>query len=491
MYGKQFLKIALYLATLCTAAASDLSESTSDSSHYHELRKQYSREEQNFAIIRTADALAREGFYSEALEVILTSAQEPDMNEGIQSATRGLWHLSTGMDYSRLEEIDSAGMTLEERQEFRRLTRMPLAVWARARRNIELGEKAEVRPEIYISGYKARLEIPFRRQFVKNKYSVQITPEGEKWFNTSAGSQDIRPFRADSSDMGGGDLTALCQSTDTDSDITWSLPFTMDWEHYRIDRSGYESFIEYNTTPFFEYRNNGLPISASLTGELRFRNYYRTWADSLDLIEGMISVHTSFVKNRFSIQAETDYLKSLFINAQALSRTDRMNMSARIDLKVNNNISSQLYARGLFLNEEYEKYNLQGKEMLLRPGVRFFRGSFFTETELSVQNRWTSETNDCYIWQPGLTWEPTLRGGVSFNTLDLSLFAGYRQEDVEGPFEKFTPDSKSIKTGINGSFSLFSGWMIFGLIDYQYRIYDAKNRKSENLTVSLSVAADL
>lgn len=489
MFRKQFLKLALFLTTLFVTVSGSETETVNDSASYCKLRKQYVQKDENSPVIRTADALAQEGFFTEAADVILASAKGPAKEKNVKSTSGSLWQLSTGIDYSRLEEVDSAAMTLEELQDYRRLTRIPLSIWARARRTIGLGENADVRPEIHLSGYKSRLEIPFKMQFAQNRYTVQMAPKGEKWFSSTVGTPNFRPFKTDSSDMGGAALSLLYQNTN--SETSWSLPFVMDWEHYRFDRSGYESFVEYHTAPFFEYRSDDQPLSASISGELRLTDYYGTWADTLDLIEGTVSARTTFTKKNYSVLAESHYLKNVFVNTQALSQTDRVNMSARIGFELSSHISSQLFARGLYLSEEYEQYSLRSKELLIRPEIRFTRGTFFTQTELSVQNRWASEVNSQFIWQPGVIYEPILRSGVSFKTFDLSLFAGCRRENVKESFEKFIPDSKSIKAGVNGSYSFCSGWMIFGLIDYQYRMYDNTSRRSENITVSLSAAAEL
>ena len=45
----------------------------------------------------------------------------------------GKWLWSTGTDYYHLEDIDTAMMTQEEYQDFRRLTETPLSVWMRVK----------------------------------------------------------------------------------------------------------------------------------------------------------------------------------------------------------------------------------------------------------------------------------------------------------------------------------------------------------------------
>ncbi|MFP4164965.1 MAG: hypothetical protein ACLFQB_13965 [Chitinispirillaceae bacterium] len=487
MQNRLIIKLNLSVILLCFCASATKQEAVSDSSRYCELRREYAHNPQNERIIVTADALAQEGFYNEAAE-ILTSGGQPPPEDKLSCS----WHISSGTDYSRQEDIDTAQMTPEEYQEYKRLTRTPLSVWLRGTARIDPHKGFLLSPQVHLSGYKSRLELPLRLQFSQSRHSALIAPKAEKWSRPDAtGNKGFAPFSPYSSDMAGARVEIVTRNKNTDR-FSWSLPGLIDWEHYREDRSGYESFIEYRTSPMLEYRHSDLPFRADLSGDLKYRDHYGTREDTLDYLEGELSADVFYTGKKFSAQNRLYYLQDRFINAQNPSQSDRLRFSIRTEVLVDSHFRPGISMQAVRISETHNDFLLTGKEFLFRPTVLFSWETLSIRPEFLFRKRWAEKAEDIYIWQASQTWESALYSSFSFKTFDLSLFAGYLWDDVMPSFETYTPDSRGIKTGLNAGFSFLSRWTVYTLVDYQYRIYapyGIAGRRTENVTLSISLGA--
>lgn len=506
MYRKAHFFIGiLFMAGLCRSLAAE----DSDSIAYVRMKVKLPVCDSLRPLLEAADALAGAGLFTDALDIL--QKQGPIADDTIQQRKRhsDRWRISTGVDYYHLEDIDTAIMTIEELQDYRRLTQTPLSLWAR----VHFGEKStlenveRIAADIYMSSYKGRLEMPLKMQFARRQVSLETIGKAEKWFQADAsGEMPFDPFHAQPSDMGGFSLrTILASVEDNHANPAWSFPLSIDGEWYRTDRPGYESHASYRFSPALEYRRcQSSPFLTRITGEARYDDYYRTQSDSLDVTRFFAYLENSFSRSPYLINMSIQWSADRFRKAIAPRNIDRWDASARAEYKALERITPRMSVKGIHEREIYGtsdgsgEFSLRGTELTFRPSIRCVLTEMITlEPEVLWQRRWadlvSADSTDRYLWNVYKAWEPGLRIAFVHDRADLSVRASWRAEDIDALFEGFTADSRWIKAGAEGCVSLFSMIMVNLLVDYQYRRYApylSAGRVSENIAVSGGITAN-
>ncbi len=417
------------------------------------------------------------------------------------------WHISTGVDYYHLEDVDTATMTSEELRDYKRLTETPFSVWTRIKTEIKpVTIINDVAPEFYLSENKTRLKIPLRTKLFKQVLRLESILKAEKWFSADAsGRTPFKPFYGQPSDMGGLALTAIPgNASQADTRFIWSLPVAVDWQHYRINRPDYESFVDTRITPTLEIRGAASSLSALITAEAGYENYYSGNVDSLDvmrmLVRGETSLHTG--KGRMAMTAA--WMGDRYARAATLNDVDRLEGSLRSEALINSWMSPRLNMRYIYERETYgprpeqAAFAVDGTELTVFPEVSFAVTDFFRLSPCILWENRGAEADGpvdrFFLWEARSAWETGIRFGFTLPFLDASWRAVYRAEDINKDFEEYTGDSRSFKGATEVNTAIFGFLTVSFSIDYQFRIYapyGSSARMSENLTVAGSVSAEL
>ncbi|MBN1575221.1 MAG: hypothetical protein JW913_01620 [Chitinispirillaceae bacterium] len=493
------------IITCCTFSLAAASEETkADSSCYLELRKKLPATGTTAATLETADALAGEGLYEEAVEVLQTLSVQEQHDGGISRNSKTFddvldIQISVGADFYQLEDVDTGVMTVEEFREYQRLTEAPLSIWRRAKYTINSNQGIldRIALQTYLSNYRSFIEIPVQLHLPENRirFNIETNAKAGKWFQPDATSPYILEPFSDSgglypSDMGGLSLRFLTESSsERKRGWSWSAPVVIDWEHYHHDRTGYESFVEYRITPAVEYRHDGATsFSSRLIGEARYENYYRTISDSLDAFRGLLHLENTVRTDLSLLQVKGMWFHDNYVNASSPNVINRWETTFRVEYGTRNLLSPQFTAKFIHERESYDpttvsvRYTLPGTELMIRPSLRLnLTDAFYLEPEGMWERRWAERRGVHYIWWAFSSPEATLRGVLSLKNLDLSLTAGFRREDIDPGFEH--QDNRNIRFSADGSVSITSHFSFNFFFDYQYRIY-TDSRRTQNITAS-------
>ena len=497
-------RVSLFFLMLAFAMTRLFAEAgASDSVAYFRLKEKIPKADSLQIVIETADALAGQGLYAEAMDMLVKLAT----NEGPAKAPEkrnAPWRISIGADYYHLQDVDTIAMTPDQLRDYKRLTQTPLIVYVRAAyeagRSPGIFEK--VTPDIYISSYKGRIEIPGRMQMGAGRFSLEAAIKAEKWFDSIASAREsFAPAKKQPSDMGGASIR-FSQSAPLVHGAFWSLaaPVALDWEHYRADRPGYESFVDGRVTPVLELRYaESFPLSTRLTGEARYEEYYRKKSDSLSAARFLARMENDVVsRSGLTMNVSAEWQSDRYADRHVPADIDRWEGTLRSEYVICKWLEPRMYLRGVREEERYDKidstkaYKLPGTDLIARPSIRLrMGGSLAVEPELDFRRRRADllpgTLSRRLIWEAYDAWEPGFRFECSFPRVDFSGRAGFRSEDVDEKFEQFIGDSRSIKFSGDGSVVVVKGLSINFLADYQYRMYKpygAKSRKTENFTLS-------
>lgn len=496
----------LILGAIITCLAFSLAASEgvpADSSGYMELRKQLSAIGATPAIIETADALAAGGLYQEAIEVLESFLKTSPPASSVQdTGTIGpiekKWRIAAGADYYRLEDLDTAVMTREEYQEYQRLTQTPLSFWGRGRCTVDFNRKIlrRIEPEMYVSNYRSSFEVPARLNIIDNWIDLEAAIKGGKWFQEDAADTQFNPAGSYSSDMGGLSVRIAPENpSDKLHTWSWTTPVGVDWEHYRRDRTGYESFVQFRFNPALEYRRSGaVSFSVRLSVDAQYENYYRPDSDTLDVVRGILQIDNTLRTAAWRLQPRLEWLADRYVNAASPGRVDRWKALLRVEQGSQNLFSPHIAAHALHEREQYynEHRTRPGTEVRVTPALRINAAKAFNfEPELSYKRRWAELDGNYYLWQAFSRFEALLRAALSLEWLDGTFFTGFRGEDVDRDFERFTDDSRSFLLGADATVSFGSHVSLNTLLDYEYRgykPYGSRGRLTENLTAAGNVS---
>jgi hypothetical protein len=484
---------------LAAAMTRILAQNVSDSASYFQLKEKIPQADSLQIVLETADALAGQGLYAEAMDMLLklTHKEEPVKTPEKRHSP---WRISTGVDYYHLQDVDTIAMTPDQLRDYQRLTQTPFTTYVRAAYEIcpLFGMFEKATPQVYFSSYKGGGEIPLLMHMGNGRYTLEAALKADKWFQPTAADRDsFNIVKKQDSDRGGASLR-FSQSAPFIHGKRWSLiaPVSLEWEHYRADRPGYESFAEGRLTPVLEIRyKEGSPLSTRMTGEARYEKYYRKVSDSLSAARFLARMENDFKSSSgLTMNLSAEWQGDRYADRHVPADIDRWEASLRSEYLAAKWLEPRMVLRGIHEKERYDRtdsvkaYSLPGIDLIVRPSIRLrMGGALVIEPEFDFRRRFAGLNPDTstrrLIWEAYESWEPGLRVECSFPRMDISGRMSIRTEDVDEQFEQFIKDSRSIKVSGDGSILVIKGLSINFLVDYQFRRYD-DNRKTENFSLS-------
>ncbi|MBN1127455.1 MAG: hypothetical protein JXA71_00610 [Chitinispirillaceae bacterium] len=454
----------------------------------------------NNGLIDAAKALAQEGLFADAVELLRELAPERSPGTAAQTSTR--WRVSSGSDYYHIEDFDTALMTVDELRDYNRLIETPLSVWSRVRLEKQGNARLlrwNTRPELYCTERKATFDIPVRLSTNSHFFQVEAAAGAEKWFRADgSGESPFLPAHSQPSDMGKGSLRLTKRSDKAGSTaVSWTLPASVTGEHYRRNRPGYESRVEYGFAPAIELRPQALHHSVRALLDCRYQQYYNG-ADSLDALRLHGRIDGDWRSLRGLVAPSFSFMSDLYASNPVLDAVHRLDGSLRAEYPCAAMVTGRLFFRHVYEREWYHGSAypmLDGSETSVRPSLRITPVSMFSlEPELSLEERRSADraSNDTsafgrYLWEPRRSLDPAVRLGILLPAVEASLRAGFRIDDIASVFERYVADSRLFRLATEISASPHPLLSLSLFSDYQYRAYRADGRRAENLTVSGSL----
>ena len=379
--------------------------------------------------LQTADALAEVGLYIDATAILREHAASADitMADSLQRV-HPQWRFSTGIDYYHLEDIvDTATMTSQELRDYKRLTETPLSIWVHTRATIEPVQEFidEITPEIYVSERKSRLSASARLALPGWFLRLEPSVKAEKWFRRNAADTVFAPAHSQPSDMGGGAMILTATNTLQKLKIVnWSVPFSVDWEHYRIDQPGYEAFVEWGISPSLEIRPSAVPFGIRISTQTIYENYYRLSTDLLDVVRLSGRLEGFGQTGKINGQISGAWMGERYLNVSTPEAIDRFEGIGRIEYKITEFLKGRHRLKGVYESEKHDAlpevpaFDLHGSELALETGVETAIGEHFRITpELLWKERRSDKEGTRYLWAARSVWEPGAAYGVEFGEI--------------------------------------------------------------------------
>lgn len=506
--------LALSVGLYCRGAESLLSE----------VDEAFNRVREFESTLRThqaGDALA-------VLRPLLPSSEElplPDRGKAV-------WRFSSGVDYYHLEDVDTLAMTPEQRESLRQLTEVPLSVWTSVqwRKTRSAAVVEELVPTLHLSERRTRLSLPLRSRKVGEQLRFMATPKAEKWYDDAAGDDaagdagagdagavdsgsghaGAARFRRHDSDMVGVELTThLTSRPDPQQQRVWQLPLDLDWEHYRRNRLGYESFVEFRITPSLALHNQARTRRGRIWAEARREQYYGSDADTLDVNRFSIRLEAEQRTTAGAVRLGAGWMTDRHLEVRNPQQVDRWEGSVLVQRQWSARWGSQwntryVYERNRLAAIDTPPATTGGRELSLVPVVTFRpREDLSLALEPRWERRWsqsraaagqTPAQQRYYLWEARSVWEVLARFACMRPTVDGTLYAGFRGKSMDAAAATSTADSRALRTGAEVSLSLFGPFTINAIGDYQYRTYapyGPRARVTENMSFSTYFAAAL
>ena len=487
-------------------------ETNTDSIAYIRLKNHIIRTDPENLALPTTNALAEAGLFTEALSILRENFIPADTvtQTAVDSAESQpysvKWRISSGIDYYRLEDIDTGVMTQELSRDYNRLTETPLSIWLWAKTSIRPTKSRldEITPKAYISEKKGRFETVARFILPGNTVRIEPSVKGEKWFKTVVDSEtasDVShaPFSKQDSDMGGGYCRILFNPpSKLDAKLHVTLLFSVDGEYYRNDRAGYESFVEYGFFPEIEMTMETLLSHCRFLGEVQYKDYYRKVSDSLDVIRMSGRFEGIFRKNKTTGILGAGWMGNRYLRTFNHLSIDRIEFDMLGDHSFDVPFQVSLLFKGVYEQESCTqdtgtgKGVISGSELMVASGLDcvLFSKRFRFGPKLLLERRFSSITRNP-VWKARSTVEPEIHVIWSGETIDATLRTAFRSENIDEVFESSsTADNRSFRCGIEVLVAPLSFLDANLILDYQYRVYAPFNtdtRVSENITLSMNV----
>lgn len=472
-----------------------------DSLVYDSLRTRVAAIDSEHPALQTADALAEAGLYGDASAILREHAPADSKTTASamhprQPAVR--WRVSSGVDYYHLEDHDTVGMTLEERRDYQRLTETPLSVWLRAKSTIQPGVSYvhEISPEVYVSERKSRFSTVARSSLLSGLLHLEPSVKVEKWYRDSVQDTSFAPFVRQSSDMGGATMRLTATNADKTPSVpvVWTAPVSVGWEHYRLNRWGYESFVEYGVSPSLEIRPEGSSVGTRISARGSYEDFYGSNTAGLDvarlsgLLEGMGR------NEKYNALVSAGWMGDWYTDANedttaTLEAVNRFEGSGRFEYTISSMLSGRLRLRGIHEREKHDskgsRDSRRGSELTVEPGLELTIGDHAAITPSFLwDRRWADMDDENYLWEAYRAWEPGLRLGWSSAIIDASVRAALRDEKADDV--NISGDSRSIRAGADANLNLWRRVSVSLFADYQYRVYEKNARLTENISLSAS-----
>jgi hypothetical protein len=505
---KNIVTLAVAAVVVLTFRNAPAAESARDSLAYLDIRAQVLQSDPSNQALLSAHALFDAGLFTEAVELLREhapppgAAKQPARPEGSPHVQ---WRVSTGIDYYHLEDFDTITMTPEELRDYKRLTETPLSLWLRAKVSIrpQTGHVENVDPEAYLSERKGRLETTARFSSPGGAFRFEPSIKTEKWFRPDASDDTtFAPAKPQPSDMGGAAFRMTLENQRQEEALfRFNAPVSVDWEDYRSDRPGYESFVEYRLLPSLEIPRGKLPLHLRFSGQAEFEDYYREESDRLDVVRLSGRVEGNARGDKRNGNISVAWMGDRYTSDSDPAAIDRLEGAFRGECSIAGPLSARVRMRGIHemengSDEDEEDYHAAGSELTACPGLEtaLFGNRLHAGPELLWERRWGGASVARSVWYGRTAVEPGLHAGWSDGIIDASVRAAYRSERFDGRFKTLptTEDNRSFRGGAEISASPVPFLLLDLFADYQYRVYAPygnRARVSENITVSGSVTA--
>ena len=479
-----------------------------DSLVYEKLKSKISNLDSSNLALKTADALAKDKLYKEAIEILRENYFITDTTinfEKKEIKKTPVWFLSSGVDYYRIEDIDTFAMTPEELKEYKKLTQTPISLWLRIKSeaNTDLDIIKKIALEHYISEYKSRFETNSIFKGFKDILTLDAIIKAEKWFKEDASISSVfKPFTAQPSDMVGTNLRLTAgNSSIMQKIVEYNIPVSINWEHYRLDRPGYESVIEYSIMPVIIILPTKIPLQARFSAQAQYEDYYSKMSDSLDVLRLLSRAEISSRFSKLKILFSAIYFKDCYTNSYYLENFDRTESFLRLEYYLREYLKTKIQFKGIYQTEifspslELERFKSKGYNIYIEPAIEaIIKDKILLSPQLKCEKRFADIKNDRFIWHGYNAIETELRIGYNLKQIEILVKPLFRLEDVESLFERYILDSRmfSINTETNIYISKKISANLFA--EYQYRIYYPYNKNSrvtENINISLSLLAKI
>lgn len=493
-------------ALMIVAAVVSLRAENADSCAWITLRGRAAVSDSVNQAVRTADALAAAGLYAEAVDILREHASArvdtaAALSTALSAQTRTKWRISSGVDYYRLQDVDTSAMTPQELRDYRRLTETPLSIWLRAKSTITpaVAGIEEIVPELYVSDRRGGVETAVHFSSPGGLLRLEPAAKAQKWFRADASADSpFEPTAGQPSDMAGASLQLTAGNAPNSARLIWVVPIAVDGEHFRADRPGYESFVEYRMFPSLEMQAHALPVRCRLSAQAEYENYYRGVSDTLDVVRfsGRAEAHvrapamTAFMSGA--------WMGDRYTNASSPEAIDRFEGGVRTEYKAAKYVTGRFRLRGIHERERYGSVDgstvvsIKGSELTVEPAVEIGIGERLKFVPgLLGEQRWAHTKNGICVWEARSVWEPVLRIGWSSAVLEASVRGAFRAENIDVDFENYTADSRSLRAGGDVSFMPRRSLSINLSADYQYRVYapyENRPRVSENMSIAGNVS---
>jgi hypothetical protein len=478
-----------------------------DSLIYAEIRARVAAQDSASQALAPADALAQAGLYGEAIEILrevyAPVAVTPDTAASRPRIRSTQWRLSSGLDYYHLEDIDTVAMTPEELRDYKRLTETPLSAWLRTKAAIKPATDFidEITPQVYVSERKGRVETSARLSSFGGLVRYEPSVKAEKWFRTNASDSSFKPTDGQPSDMGGAALRmTVGNASRLHRRLEWEAPLSIDWEHFRIDRSGYESMVEYRFMPAIQLSAESLPLRGRFSAQAEYEDFYRAMSDNLDVlrISGRAEGYATTAK--FNLMLTGAWMGDRYLHArdQNPAVIDRFEGVFRGEYKAVRFLTGKIRMRAIHEIENYAAlpgamaFAKVGSDLTLEPAIETsIGGKMKISPELLCERRFADLSEDGFLWEARSAWEPGMRISWNSEIFEAAVRGAFRLEDIKKEFEIYNADSRSFRGAADLSIHAGRLLTINLFADYQYRVYPAHARVSENLTVSAAVTVRL
>ncbi len=464
-----------------------------------------------FNRVRDFESTLRTHQARDALEVL---RQRVPSSEELPLPDRGEagWRFSSGVDYYHLEDVDTLSMTTEQRESFRKLTEVPLSVWTSAQWQLTRPDAVfeEFAPALHISERRTRLSLPLRSREVGEQLRFVATPKTEKWYDEAAGDAAAARFRRHDSDMVGMEITThLAARPNPAKKRVWQIPFDLDWEHYRRNRLGYESFVEFRITPSLALHNQARTRRGRIWAEARREQYYGSDADTLDVNRFSVRLEVEQRTAAGAVRLGAGWMTDRHLEVRNPQQVDRWEGSVLAQRQWSARWGSQLSTRYVYERNRLSTIDTSpattgGSELSLVPAVTFRpREHLSMSLEPRWERRWSQSgaaagpaaaEQRFYLWDARSVWEVLARITYMLPTVDGTLYAGFRGKRMDDAAVTSTADSRALRTGAELSLALFGPFTLNAFGDYQYRSYapyGPQARVTENISFSTNFAASL
>ncbi|MBD3345393.1 MAG: hypothetical protein GF401_10060 [Chitinivibrionales bacterium] len=537
--------LTLWLFLLSLSAAAQPADSLN---YYHTRNKMMqSQDEDILKAVKAADALAGQGFYTEALDllneiapVIQTPVPPGSAPKHRPPEMKNTWRIMSGMDYYYLKDIGKADTSDQEaRDSIQQLKEEPFAVFAKA--SLEYTPSSafirSLTPSVYIGNNRTSIDLESRFHFFKKWLNTDIYAKAEKQLMRS---DEFRGDTPDTSDLLEGEIRLELQSFHLDNPAGFSLPLAVTNRTYRYNRSGRSSYLEYSTTPLGEFTTRDFKKTYTAGFLVQYKDYYDRNAgigdssgiDSLDIYRFGPTLTADLLLNRITCNFMAGYLFEHYPNSRRIDTRSDYEFEGRIERKINELIRVPVILDYLYSHEEYNQnflfsvdsiiynpfprfpldtvakdttipaaYSLYGSSLKAGPGIELSPSPFLQiSLEIPVIYRRYNAIDPVaderfsviqYIDETSVVFEPEIGFRLAPQIFDFRFYFAWLRENMEEKSYYYESSNTGVRLRSDLYWSLTDKVSLSGTAEYQHKRYRSNSRNSNNVSASFSAQMKL